>query len=237
LPEVTTIQVPSDLGAYPDVIERLKDLFPADASAGDGSVKTAQYRARRQALDAKHNATDQATYLASLGLVVDLRRNDRASVARIAELTQKSNQFNLATRRHTPAQIDALMASGDHDVYSVHVSDRFGDAGLTGVVITSLAESGGISIDDFLMSCRILGRDVELSIWEPLIGQFRADGRDHLLGTFSPTAKNAQVETFWDQLGLELVGQDRDGRRRYRSSLDAIDLAPAPLHIKVNHVF
>ena len=234
---MTTIQVPADLGDYPQVAERLKALFPSDEASSDGAAKTAQYQARRDALDALHNATDEASYLASLGLTVEIRRNDEASVGRIAELTQKSNQFNLTTHRHTVAQIDALMKSDDHDVYSVHVSDRFGDAGLTGVVITSSAEPGEISIDDFLMSCRVLGRGVELSVWGPLVDQFRASGREHLIGAFEPSAKNAQVRTFWDLVGLDFVAEDDLGRRRYRSALAGISLTPAPPHIKVKHAF
>src|SRR4029079_11238939 len=118
-------------------------------------------------------SSTEEEYLASLEMKVVIRRNDRASALRIAELTQKSNQFNLTTRRYSKAQVDAFMDSEAADVYSIHVSDKFGDAGLTGVLITTQCEPGTARIDSFLMSCRVLGRGIETSFWESILTELR----------------------------------------------------------------
>ena len=234
LPMVETIQIPTDLGEIGAVVERLDVLFVAGHPTADGAVKTAQYRARAQAIDAQAAAPSQADYLASLGLVVEIRRDDRGSAARIAELTQKSNQFNLTTHRLTLADIEGLMAADDHDVFSIHVSDRFGDAGLTGVLISDRSEPGTMRIDTFLMSCRVLGRGIEYSIWESIRRRSQASDDGRWTAEYEPTPKNGQVRDFWDRLGLKMTGEDERGHRSYSSDLDSMTLAQTPSYIEVN---
>jgi FkbH-like protein len=238
LPEVRTVQVPASIAEYPRLVADIADLFgPPEAGVGAGTAdKTEQYRVRAQAAAERARFATQAEYLASLGIWVGIRRNDAASAPRIAELTQKSNQFNLTTRRYSVAEIRALMASGSADVYSIEVADRFGDSGLTGVVITrtDVAEPTVVAIDSFLMSCRILGRDIELSPWPDLLTAARERGCTTLRAEYLPTAKNAQVRDFWDRVGLSLGGEDSDGRRMYQADLD--DLATRHLPARPPHM-
>lgn len=233
LPMVRTLQVPTDLSEYPQLIAGIKRLFPGTLQSPDGASKTEQYRLRTLAGDDRERYSSQDEYLASLGMNVTLRRNDQASSSRIAELTQKSNQFNLTTRRYTVSEIDSLMGSEEADVYSIHVADKFGDAGLTGVVITRLVEPDSISIDTFLMSCRVLGRGVELSFWNAIFRHALELGRRSLIAEYLPTAKNGQVRDFWDRLGLDFVAEDATGRRAYRSDLSSPRLVLPPPHIEV----
>ena len=106
LPMVRTLQVPTDLSEYPDLATDLRRLFAIGSEAGDGAAKTEQYRSRMLASDERQRFVDQQEYLESLGLKVTIRRNDADSAQRIAELTQKSNQFNLTTHRYSTSQID-----------------------------------------------------------------------------------------------------------------------------------
>ena len=233
LPMVKTLQVPADLSKYPHLIAYIKRLFAVAVQSIDGASKTEQYKVRSRSIDDRQRYANQDEYLASLGMKVTIRGNDKASSSRIAELTQKSNQFNLTTRRYTVSEIDELMHSDDADVYSIHVADKFGDAGLTGVVITRLAEPDGMLVDTFLMSCRVLGRGVELSFWSALGQHALRAGRRNLVAEYRPTTKNAQVRDFWDRLGLELVAEDTTGRRAYRSDLSTPGLLLPPPHIEV----
>lgn len=235
LPMVKTLQVPTDLSEYPQMVAHLKRLFAISLHAPDGPSKTEQYQSRALAREDRRRYESQDEYLASLGIKVTLERNDRSSAPRIAELTQKSNQFNLTTRRYTVSEIDSLMSSDEADVYSIRVADKFGDAGMTGVVITRLAESDAIQVDTFLMSCRVLGRDVERSFWNALGQDALRAGRLRVIAEYLPTAKNSQVRDFWDRVGLELVGEDATGRREYRSDLSSLMLAIPPSHVEVTY--
>jgi FkbH-like protein len=232
LPMVRTIQVPSSLFDYPALAAGLKDLFLTSETSAESAAKTAQYRLAAEATSERARHATEEEFLASLDLEVMVRRNDRATAPRISELTQKSNQFNLTTRRYTVGEIAALMDSDDADVYSIHVADKFGDSGLTGVTVLRYDGHDEAAIDTFLLSCRVLGRGVETSLWGPILEATRAKGCTTLVADYIPTAKNGQVVDFWDRLGLDLVADAPDGHRRYRADLATFSIPPAP-HIEV----
>ncbi len=228
LPAVRVFQVPADLSTYPRMLDDIADLFQAGGPTIADTDKTAQYRIRELALADRVNFATQEAYLASLGIRVTIRLNDRASAPRIAELTQKSNQFNLTTRRRTEAEILDLMGSGLADVLSVNVQDRFGDSGLTGVAIVTF-EGETAKVDSFLLSCRILGRGVEDACWPVVFDDLRARGCRRLGATYLPTAKNGQVREFWERAGFTLVRAHPDGRRDYELDLpESPDATPPP---------
>jgi FkbH-like protein len=232
LPMVTTFTVPRNACEYPALVRELCDLFLA-GRAPEEAGKTEQYRVRAAARE--HEATGahatREEYLASLGIEVELRRDPRDAVPRIAQLTQKSNQFNLTTRRYTEAQVADLVDDAGATVYTLGVRDRFGDSGLTGVAIVRF--DGTVArLDSFLMSCRVLGRGIELFPWPAIVADARARGCDTLAGDWLRTPRNAQVERFLDGLGLACVEAAPDARR-YEAPLDG--LSPSvPTHIEVN---
>jgi FkbH-like protein len=236
LPMVKTLQVPAKLFEYPRLVREIDELFAMDLASAEGSTKTEQYRLLALASQERAQYQSQDDYLASLEIKVKVQRNHRASAARIAELSQKSNQFNLTTRRYSVSEVTALMESGTADVYSVHVADKFGDSGLTGVVIVKYESPEAAAIDTFLMSCRVLGRGVELSFWSQVLEAARGRRCSLLTAEYIPTAKNAQVSDFWDRVGLELVGEDSAGRRTYKVDLATAQITPCPEHVKEVHV-
>ena len=218
LPQVTVVQVPSSLPDYPAAIDGIARLFLAGGLSSDAASKTEQYRLRAAAAEARASFASHEEYLSSLELEAALHFNRVAEAPRIAELSQKSNQFNLTTRRYTQGEIEQLMVADDADVISVNVRNRFGDSGLTGVLIIR-REGEVASVDSFLMSCRVLGQGIEFSLWTAIIDRARAQGATQLTAAFAATAKNAQVRDFYDRLGLELVGDD-GADRRYSRMLD-----------------
>lgn len=230
LPMVRVYQVPSSLPDYPRLAREIRELFLAGGVSEESRSKTAQYRQRQEAVAASAQFETHEAYLASLDLRVRMARDDAPSLARISELTQKSNQFNLTTLRQSPAEIQQRMDHPDATVYSLTVSDRFGDAGLTGVVLARW-EGEVARIDAFLMSCRVIGRGVEFCFWPALLDDARRQGCRAIEADYRPTAKNAQVADFYDRLGLSLVSED-NGVRHYRASLD--HFSPRPVEwIKV----
>ncbi|MGE3853030.1 MAG: HAD-IIIC family phosphatase [Planctomycetota bacterium] len=224
LPAVRVFQVPKTLSDYPRLLGEICELFLAGGISAESRSKTAQYRQRQEAAASSAQFKTNEQYLASLDLRVQLARDDAASLARISELTLKSNQFNLTTLRQSPAEIRQRIDSGSGTVYSLGVSDRFGNAGLTGVVLASW-QGETAKIDAFLMSCRVIGRGVEFCFWPALAEDARRHGCRVIEAEYRPTAKNAQVANFYDRLGLPLVAED-NGTRYYRAALDSFTPPP-----------
>ena len=226
LPMVKTVQVPSALSDYPNVVAEIKSLFLAGGIAADSKGKTEQYRQRAGAEELKAQFETQEAYLASLELKVELTRNARASAGRISELSLKSNQFNLTTHRYSVAEIEQMMAADTHAVYSLVVSDKFGNAGLTGVAVMRY-ESKVATVENFLMSCRVIGRGVETAIWTRIAADALQNGCTELHANFIPSAKNAQVADFYDRLGMTMT-EEGDGARQYVIAIADFDALPNP---------
>jgi FkbH-like protein len=224
LPQVLTVQVPKNLPDYPRVIQSISQLFLGAGVSAESRSKTKQYQQRATAIAEQAEFASQEQYLASLQLKALFTRNAQTSIPRIAELSQKSNQFNLTTRRYNDAEIAQRMAGPDSDVYSLVVKDRFGDAGLTGVVIMRY-EQQTAHVEAFFMSCRVIGRGVEFSIWNHITAQATARGCTHMLANYVPSAKNALVERFFDELGMQRVSSPANtGVTNYRLPLPASGL-------------
>ena len=226
LPMVKTLQVPSTLSDYPRVVAEIRSLCLAGGITADSKGKTEQYRQRAGSEELKAKFGSQEEYLSSLELKVELTRNARASASRISELSHKSNQFNLTTKRYSIAEIEYFMGSDAHCVYSLVVSDKFGNAGLTGVAI--MRYEGVVAIvDNFFMSCRVIGRGVETGIWDRIITDALHRGCTELRAAYLPSAKNAQVFDFYDRLGLPMT-KEREGARYYTMTTADFALMPQP---------
>lgn len=217
LPMVKTVQVPATLSDYPRVVREIKELFLAGGISADSRGKTEQYRQRAGAEEIKAQFESQDAYLASLDMKVEMTCNARASIARISELSMKSNQFNLTTRRYSVAEVTHMMQAPEYTVYSLVVADKFGNAGLTGVVVMRYAD-GVADVDNFFMSCRVIGRGVEMGIWTRIAADAAGRGCSELRAEFIPSAKNAQVADFYDRLGLTLIAEVSEGIRRYSTT-------------------
>ncbi|MBC9030947.1 HAD-IIIC family phosphatase [Sphingomonas sp. JC676] len=231
LPQVTMVQVPQTLSDYPAVIDEIARLFLGAGISESGGSKTEQYRLRAAAAEAQSAFATHEDYLASLELEAALHLDRPTEAARIAELSQKSNQFNLATRRYTQLEIEQLMAAPDAQVFSITVRNRFGDSGLTGVLVLRY-EDEVARVENFLMSCRVLGQGIEFSLWTAVIERARAGGAVRIEADFIASAKNAQVRDFYDRLGLELL-DDNAGTRRYRRALTGFT-PPSSSWVKVS---
>ncbi|MBC7435414.1 MAG: HAD-IIIC family phosphatase [Bdellovibrionales bacterium] len=224
LPQVHTVQVPKNLPDYPRVLGEISQLFLGAGVSGESRSKTQQYQQREAGAAAQAEFASQEDYLHSLKLQALLSLNTHASAARISELSQKSNQFNLTTRRYSQAEIAGHMNGPASAVYSLVVRDRFGDAGLTGVVVMRYAGRSA-HVEAFYMSCRVIGRGVEYSIWNRICEQAAARGCDELLAEYIPSAKNMLVARFFDDLGMQrLDGGGHAPVVKYRLALPATGL-------------
>jgi FkbH-like protein len=231
LPEVSVIDMPQDPLAY---AATLRDFpgFERLALSAEDQQRTKMYAAQQQRTHAEQTFQSKEDFYRYLEQEAEVAPVGPATLARIAQLTQKTNQFNLTTRRYSEQKITELAADPNWRVLSIRVRDRFGDHGLVGVAITR-DEGNACEIDTFLLSCRVIGRDVETALLAHL-SQLAVDrGRLRLCGWFLPTAKNAPAREFYARHGFELQQNDAKG------SLWAFDLQKTkiacPEWIKLTH--
>ena len=143
----------------------------------------------------------------------EIREFASVYMSRIAQLTNKSNQFNLTTRRYTQAEIEEIAKNQDYLTLYGKLSDKFGDNGVVSVVIGKLAENHHkeLHIKLWLMSCRVLKRDMELAMMDELIERAKAASVQKVYGYYYPTAKNVMVKDFYALLGFTKLSEDEKG--------------------------
>jgi FkbH-like protein len=173
--------------------------------------KNDHYRANeiRQQLS---RGLDLDAFLHDLQIQCVLEVNPVEQISRIAQMTQKTNQFNLTTRRYQIPDIQRFLESTDHTVILLEYKDRFGSEGAVGLAILDFE---GCRIDTFLLSCRVIGRKVEDRILCEIYDQFKMRGLSKVSAEFIPTRKNQQVATFYDCHGFSLMSEDQAGRKLY----------------------
>lgn len=208
-PEVTTILLGPDPAEH---VGQLQDcrLFETSRITGEDARRTGQYRAEIGRKTLLASATDMDGYLESLAMETVIREFTPVDVPRLAQLINKSNQFNLTTRRRTEAEVQALIDRADHACFSVRLQDRFGDHGLISIVI-GRARGEAMEIDTWLMSCRVLKRQVEETVLNELARLARLKQCSRLEGVYLPTAKNEMVRDFYPRMGFQtrLLAPDR----------------------------
>jgi FkbH-like protein len=169
------------------------------------------YSEQRQRLELERSAPSLEDFYRSLRQEVEIVSVAGGStLMRVAQLTQKTNQFNVTTRRYSEQQIAEMAGSADWRVYAIRVKDRFGDNGLVGVVITRGAEDVE-EIDTFLLSCRVVCRTIETAILSFVADQSRSRGRKILQGWFLPTKKNDLCKELYRAHDFEIMRENHEG--------------------------
>jgi FkbH-like protein len=201
VPEVEALHLPKETAV--ENRDRLAGCgwFDTLTVSGEDARRGALYAAEAQRTQARTASGDLASYYASLEMQVEIRFATGFTIPRIAQLTQKTNQFNLTTRRYSELEIRNLAASQADAVLSLRLEDRFGDAGIVGVAILR-HEGDTAAIDTLLLSCRVLGRHVEDVLLAQCIRWAQSKGYRALAGEYLPTAKNAQVKDFYPARGF-----------------------------------
>jgi FkbH-like protein len=190
--------------------------------------RTGQYQGNSAREALKAAVTDLPAYLRGLEMQLLWKRFDRIGLQRIVQLINKSNQFNLTTRRYTEAEVEAVMADPDAFGLQLRLTDRFGDNGIIAVVIGRKQPSLDLVIDTWLMSCRVLGRQVEAATLNLIAQEAVRSGARRLVGEYIPTAKNSMVRDHYARLGFAAVTGEPD-----RSVLDLAGFTPADTFIHV----
>jgi len=204
LTEVTVRQVPNPLYSLPSLLLE-EGLFQSISRSNEDQNRSSLYHEQSRRLEFETTFNNIDDYLASLGLSIMVREMVEDEIPRVAQLTQKTNQFNLTTKRYSEKDIQKFSASSDNLILTLRVQDKFGGYGLTGVFIVTKKKTS-IFVDSLLLSCRILGKKLELvfvtscmdfvqSKW--LVPAWEA--------AYKRTEKNGQVQSFWSLFGYNPV--------------------------------
>jgi FkbH-like protein len=205
-PEVATILLGPDPAGYVAQIADCR-LFEPRSITSEDADRTNQYRAEAQRQNLEASVTDMDSYLESLAMESAISEFTLVDVPRLAQLINKSNQFNLTTRRRTEAEVQALILDQNFTGFCVRLQDRFGDHGLISIVIAR--HSGKtMAIDTWLMSCRVLKRQVEEEVLNELVRLAGKRGCDRLEGLYLPTPKNDMVRDFYPRMGFTLISEN-----------------------------
>lgn len=217
VPGVAVPDMPIEPAYYARTIDR-SGFFEITSLSEDDTKRTAMYqenarRAREEA--AFENYED---YLKALDMKAEIKPFAPVYMARIAQLTNKSNQFNLTTRRYSQAEIEKLAADGNYITLYGKLEDKFGDNGVISVVIGH--RTGEVlHIDLWIMSCRVLKRDMEYAMMDRLVEMAQEAGVSEIRGYYYPTAKNRMVKEFYSLQGFDKIEEDQQGNSQWRLQL------------------
>ncbi len=207
-PKVSTPEI-SDVNKYIEYIDQ-SGFFEVTEISEDDKNRNQMYRenAKRKSLEA--SVTNYSEYLKSLEMKAEIEEFQSIYYSRITQLTNKSNQFNLTTKRYTREEIETIAESDSYICLYGKLEDRFGDNGVVSVVIGEICENI-CHIRLWLMSCRVLKRDMEFAMMDALVQRCKEKGIDRIMGYYYPTAKNKMVQEFYKTQMFELVEMDADG--------------------------
>ncbi len=219
-PEVAVPEMPEDPARFVRALDRHR-FFQATAISPEDLERTAFYRADESRQAVASTAEDLDGWLRSLELIGRIAPIDATTMERSVQLIHRSNQFNVTTRRHSAADVQAMMDNSDWLALSVSLKDRFGDNGLIGVLLAEVnTQVRALVIDTWLMSCRVLKRGVEQCLLNHLVGIALDRGLDRLIGTYIPTPKNGLVKDLFAGLGFDRIDWQEDGQTRWELRID-----------------
>ena len=231
LPVVAVPEVPDEPALIPGILADA-GYFESLAITDDDRERTVQYHVNRAREQLRVSASDLEGYLRGLDMRMVWKRFDSAGLQRIVQLINKTNQFNLTTRRHTEEDIAALMANPNAFGLQIRLLDRFGDNGIIAVVIGRMLEPEVVTIDTWLMSCRVLGRQVERTTLNLAASLSRGLGARRLVGDYIPTTKNAMVRDHYTKLGFTEVRREADGTSVAHLDLDRFEPDATFIHVE-----
>lgn len=184
--------------------------FEVASLSADDKKRSEMYRENAQRAQAQAAFSDYSDYLRSLEMKAVIAPFDTAHAARITQLMNKTNQFNLTTRRYTDAEVSACMSDGNTLTLYASLADRFGDNGIVSALIGRV-QDGILTIEEWVMSCRVFKRDLELAVFDALIAYCRTHNITSIEGDYLPTAKNAYVRTLYPTLGFSQTAESEEG--------------------------
>jgi len=230
LPDVAVPELPQEVAHFPRVLA-WAGYFEAATYSTEDAGRAQYYSSNAKRAELATSMTDMDSYLRSLDMAMTVAPFGPMGRARIAQLINKTNQFNLTTRRYTDQQVKDFEAAPGAVTIQVRLADKFGDNGMISVVI-GVPDGDVLDIDTWLMSCRVLNRRVEKATLNVLAAAAKAKGYKALRGSYIPTPKNDLVRPHYERLGFTRVSDD-DGRTVWSLELDGYSEFACPIQVTV----
>ena len=228
IPAITVPELPEDPGEYLEYLYSLNLFETASYSQADKD-RTKQYQVEAKRVSLQKTFSNEADFLKSLDMVSVVSGFNAFNTPRVAQLSQRSNQFNLRTVRYTEADIEALAQDPDVIDLSFTLEDKFGDNGLIAVIIMKKQDEETLFVDTWFMSCRVLKRGMEDFTLNTMVEAARQKGFKRIIGEYLPTPKNKMVEGHYPSLGFEKL----EGSSTARYVLDLEHYQPKENYIKI----
>ncbi len=205
LPQVTVVDWPEDPVLYLEAVANISDFNSFHLTEEDRR-KGQMYVEQRKRVEFRRSAGDTMSYLKGLDMVVRIERANAFTIPRISQLTQKTNQFNMTTKKYLDEDVRTFVSSKDFLVFSVDVSDKFGSNGIVGTAVIKKKREKW-NIDGFLLSCRVIGRRIEEAMLAYIIERAKAEGASFVIGEFIPTTKNIPAKNFFSENGFTEISK------------------------------
>ncbi len=226
VPEVNSVE------DYIKTIDR-NGYFELTSYTADDIKRNEMYRANIQRAGAEKKFSDYGEYLKSLEMEAYIDKFDDVALARITQLTNKSNQFNLTTKRYTLNEMEDVFGDDKYIKIYGRLADKFGDNGIVSVVIGRI-DGNELHIDLWLMSCRVLKREMEYAMLDRLVEICRKKGISVINGYYYKTAKNAMVKDLFNDFGFEMTSENENGDRTFRMNVDGYENKNKSINVKNN---
>ena len=227
IPGITVPELPQDPGEYLEYLYS-QNLFETASYSQADKDRTKQYQVEAQRVSLQKTFSNEADFLKSLDMTSVVSGFNKFNTPRVAQLSQRSNQFNLRTVRYTEADIEALGQNPDVIDLSFTLEDKFGDNGLIAVIIMKKQDEETLFIDTWFMSCRVLKRGMEDFTLNTMVEAAREKGYKRIIGEYLPTQKNKMVENHYPSLGFQKL----EGTPTAQYVLDVEQYQPRENYIK-----
>ena len=227
IPGITVPELPQDPGEYLEYLYS-QNLFETASYSQADKDRTKQYQVEAQRVSLQKTFSNEADFLKSLDMTSVVSGFNKFNTPRVAQLSQRSNQFNLRTVRYTEADIEALGQNPDVIDLSFTLEDKFGDNGLIAVIIMKKQDEETLFIDTWFMSCRVLKRGMEDFTLNTMVEAAREKGYKRIVGEYLPTPKNKMVENHYPSLGFQKL----EGTPTAQYVLDVEQYQPRENYIK-----
>jgi len=231
LPEVAVPELPADPALYARTLSAA-GYFESVAFSKEDSARATFYQDNARRVSLQKQAGDVDAYLASLNMEITFQPFNAAGRSRITQLINKSNQFNLTTRRYSEAEIAQIEGDSNCLTLQVRLADSLGDNGMISAVICRKASFSEWAIDTWLMSCRVLGRRVENMVLGEILEHARRNEIRTLTGVYLPTGRNSLVQDHYQKLGFTQTGSQPDGATTWELDVRSAQVEPAPMVVK-----
>ena len=216
IPWVCVPILPSEPSNYVSALVKLR-IFEKIRMSSEDKQRTSLYHQRRKAEQLRESVQTHEEFLAGLEMKSRIEYCNPSNINRIHQLINKTNQFNLTTKRMTRSELDHAVEDEDVICLGFHLEDIFGKLGLVGVLIVRIKDDFMV-IENLLMSCRVIGRTLEIAMLAHLAGEALSRGCISLHGRYIPTGKNNLVKNLYDDLGFEVM-RTEDEEKNYVFSL------------------